>query len=129
MKKFRVTVNGNTYEVDVEELSGVASSQSVVTSAPVAPVTPVAAKAPVAAPKKATPASAGANKVVAPMPGKILDIKVSEGQSVSKGTVLAILEAMKMENEIVAPANGTVAGVHVSKGQGVESGDLLISLN
>lgn len=120
MRNFRVTVNGNTYEVGVEELSGGASVVGTPVATPVA--TPAAAPA---APAGAT----GAKKVNAPMPGKILDIKVSEGDAVNKGDVLAILEAMKMENEVVASEGGTVAGVHVSKGQSVESGDVIVSLN
>jgi biotin carboxyl carrier protein len=119
MRKFRVTVNGNTYEVDVEELGGGTSAPVSSTPAPVAP----AAAAP------APTASAGAAKVVAPMPGKIIDVKVSVGQSVNKGDVLAILEAMKMENEVIAAESGTVAGIHVNKGQSVESGDVIVSLN
>ena len=67
-------------------------------------------------------------KINAPMPGTILDVKVSAGDAVKSGDVLAILEAMKMENEIMAPSDGTVAGVHVKKGDSVNSGDLLVSL-
>ena len=124
MKKFRVTVNGNTYEVDVEEIGTGASS---VVSAPSVPVQ----QAPQAAPKApaAAPVSAGGVKVVAPMPGKIIDVKVSQGQQVNKGDIVAILEAMKMENEVVAPESGTVASINVNKGQAIESGDVIVTLN
>lgn len=125
MKKFQVTVNGNTYEVEVEELGG---AFTPVAAAPVA-AAPVAA-APKAAPKApAAPAAAGSTKVVAPMPGKIVDVKVSVGQSVKEGEVVAILEAMKMENEVVAPSAGTVASVNVTAGNAVETNDVIVTLN
>lgn len=134
MRKFVINVNGNQYEVEVEEVGG--GSQPVTYTAPAAPVAaPAAAPAPkAAAPKPAAPAPAasgpaGAVKVSAPMPGTILDIKVNPGDAVKKGAVLMILEAMKMENEIVAPQDGTVASINTSKGASVNSGDLLISLN
>lgn len=73
--------------------------------------------------------AAGAETIAAPMPGNIMDVKVTAGQSVTKGQVLVILEAMKMENEIMAPRDGVVAGVHVNKGESVDSGKVLISLN
>lgn len=125
MKRLKITVNGIAYDVQVEDADG---------SAPVAVSAPVAAPAPAAAPK-AAPAlaaaaapAAGAEVVSAPMPGNILDIKVKAGDSVKKGDVLLILEAMKMENEIMAPRDGSVAGVHVNKGDSVESGKALVSL-
>ena len=111
MKYFNITVNGVAYNVTVEE--------SAAGAAPVA--APVAAPAPAAA--------AGAVQVNSPMPGNILDVKVSAGQAVQAGDVLVILEAMKMENEIVAPQDGTVASVSVKKGDTVNSGDLLVSMN
>lgn len=125
MKKFQVTVNGNTYEVEVEELGGAFT--------PVAAPAPVAS-APVAAPKvapapAAAPVAAGSTKVVAPMPGKIVDVKVSVGQSVKEGEVVAILEAMKMENEVVAPSAGTVASINVTAGNAVETNDVIVTLN
>ena len=103
MKKYKVNVNGSVYEVEIELIDGAA--------APAAP-------APAAAP-------AGGEKVCAPMPGTILDVKVQNGASVKKGDVLFILEAMKMENEIMAPCSGTIASVNTSKGSAVESGTLL----
>ncbi len=110
MKKYKVNVNGTVYEVELEDISG-----SAVAAAPAAPV----AAAPVAA------APAGGEQVVAPMPGNILAVNVKDGDSVKKGQVLMILEAMKMENEIMCPCDGKVASVSVAKGATVESGALL----
>ena len=116
MKKYRVTVNGTVYEVELEELTG---------SAPVS-----APAAPAAAPAPAAPAApAAGEQICAPMPGNILDVKVAAGASVKAGDVLVILEAMKMENEIVAPQDGTVASINVNKGDTVNSGDVLVSMN
>ena len=138
MRKFAITVNGNTYEVEVEEIGGAPVYAAAPVAAPVAAPAPVAAApaaapkaaAPAAAPKAAAPAgAAGANKVNAPMPGTILDVKVSVGQAVKNGQVLCILEAMKMENEIAAPCDGVVASINVTKGATVNTGDLLLSLN
>ena len=115
MKKYRVTVNGTVYEVELEELTGAAP-------APVsAPAASAAAPAPAAAP-------AAGEQITAPMPGTILAVNVSAGQTVKKGEVLMILEAMKMENEIMCPRDGVVASVHISKGSAVESGALLCVL-
>ena len=122
MKKYNITVNGNTYEVLVEEAD---ASTPVTYSAPVA--APVAA--PKAAPKAAAPVAGGAVKVSAPMPGTILAVKVSAGQQVKKGDVICVLEAMKMENDIPAPCDGVVASVNTSKGATVNSGDLLATIN
>ncbi len=123
MKNYRITVNGNVYDVTVEETGSTASAP--VMAAPAA--MPVAAPAPKAAP--AASSGAGAIKVVSPMPGKILAVKTSVGASVKKGDVLMILEAMKMENEIVAPQDGTVASIDTSEGSSVEAGTVLASLN
>lgn len=124
MKNYTITVNGTAYNVTVEE----GTSSAPVAAAPAAPATP-AAPAPKAAPAPAAPAAAGAVSVDAPMPGNILDVKVSNGASVKSGDVLVILEAMKMENEIVAPQDGTVASINVRKGDTVEAGQTLVSLN
>lgn len=127
MKQYNITVNGKTYEVAVEEIGGAPSAP--VFSAPAAPraAAPRAAAAP--APKAApVTAPAGGEMVSAPMPGTILDIKVTEGQAVKAGDILLILEAMKMENEIVAPVDATVKAIHTSKGTSVSSGDALITL-
>lgn len=130
MRKFVINVNGNSYEVEVEEVTeggAVISSPVPRVQAPAAAAPKAASAKPAAsAPKKAAPA--GAVAVSAPMPGTILDIKVSEGQAVKKGDILMILEAMKMENEIVAPQDGTVAAIQVDKGASVNTGDALVSL-
>lgn len=130
MRKFNITVNGTTYEVDVEEVGGVVTSAPVQASAPVvvAPA-PAPAATPAPAPKPASPAPAGAKSVVAPMPGTIVSVKVSQGQAVTKDTVVAILEAMKMENEIFAGVDGTVAGISVAAGQSINTGDTIVSIN
>lgn len=124
MKTYRITVNGTAYDVVVEEVENGAAP------APVAAPVKKAAPAPAAAPaKKAAPANAGGIKVVAPMPGKILDVKAAAGASVKRGEVVMILEAMKMENEIVAPEDGVIASIEVSAGASVEAGDVLATLN
>ena len=122
MKKYNITVNGTTYEVIVEEV-GASSSHAPAYTAPVTPV----ATAPVT--KSSAVSGAGANKVVAPMPGTILDMKVSVGQAVKKGDVLCVLEAMKMENDIPAPCDGVVVSVNVQKGATVAVNDIIVSLN
>ena len=121
MKKYNITVNGTTYEVIVEEAGSVAS-------APISPVYSAPAKTTATSTKNATPAPAGGNKVTAPMPGTILDIKVTPGQSVKKGDVVCVLEAMKMENDIPAPCDGVVSSINVQKGASVAVNEVLISL-
>ena len=114
MKKYRVNVNGTAYEVEIEEMTG----------APAA--APVAAPAAAAAP---TPAAGGAGESInAPMPGNILAVNVVAADTVKKGQVLMVLEAMKMENEIMAPRDGKVTAVAVAKGAAVESGALLCTI-
>ncbi len=123
MKNYRITVNGNVYDVEVEELGTGAATQTAA---------PKAAPKAVAAPKAATPAATGSEgtvKVNSPMPGKILSVKASVGQAVKRGEVIMILEAMKMENEIVAPSDGTIASINVNEGASVEAGSVLASLN
>lgn len=132
MKKFLIKVNGNQYEVEVEEVRAEDSAVSaeVKTQAPPQPAqAPAAAPAPAPAPKKDTAVPAGASTITAPMPGTILKVNVNTGDRVKKGQVLLILEAMKMENEIVAASDGTVASVNVTKGASVNAGDVLVSLN
>ena len=128
MRKFMITVNGKSYEVCAEEIKDGAAMPVM----PVAPISaPVAAPAaPAAAPAapKAAPAPAGAEVVSAPMPGTILQVKVSAGQAVKEGDILFILEAMKMENEILAPKSGTVATVSATKGASVKAGDALCAI-
>ncbi len=122
MKSYTITVNGNVYDVTVEENGAAAAAAPK--AAPKA--------APAAAPKAAPKAAAGAQgsiSVSAPMPGKILGVKASVGQAVKKGEVLLILEAMKMENEIVAPEDGTVASINVAVGDSVEAGATIATLN
>lgn len=122
MKNYTITVNGNVYEVTVEEG---ASTGAAPVARPAAPAAPKAA-----APKAAAPAGTqGSVAVAAPMPGKILGVKASVGQAVKKGDVMLVLEAMKMENEIVAPSDGTVASINVSVGDSVEAGATLATLN
>ena len=121
MKKYNITVNGTTYEVIVEEAD--VSSHTPAYSAPVAPA------ATSTTPKAAPTVSYGANKVSSPMPGTILDVKVSVGQSVKKGDIVCVLEAMKMENDIPAPCDGVVTSVNVQKGATVAANDILVSLN
>ena len=112
MKKYRVTVNGTAYEIELEELTGAAPAPAAAATAP-AP-----APAPAAAP-------AGGEQVTSPMPGTILSINVAAGDAVKRGQVLMVLEAMKMENEIMCPCDGKIASVNTSKGASVESGTLL----
>ena len=119
MKNYTITVNGNVYDVTVEEGTG--------NGAPAAKAAASKA-APKAAPKAAAGAQ-GAVKVNAPMPGKILKVNAAAGAAVKKGDVLVVLEAMKMENEICAPQDGTVATVECAAGDSVESGKVLVSMN
>ena len=111
MKKYKVNVNGTSYEVEIELVSETQSAKN--------------AQAPaVQAPK----AAGEGEKVTSPMPGTILDVKVKTGDSVKKGQVLVVLEAMKMENEIMAGVDGTVTSVAVSKGASVGTGDMLLTI-
>ena len=123
MKNYTITVNGNVYNVTVEE--GVTSGAPV--AAPVA--APKAAPAPAAAPAAPKSAGAGSVKVNAPMPGKVVAVKANAGDTVKKGQVILVLEAMKMENDIVAPADGTVASIDTAVGSAVEAGETLATLN
>ena len=127
--KYKVTLDGRTYEVEVEHGEAVLLDEYEAV-APAAAPAPVAAApaAPAAAPAAAAaPAvTAAGETVAAPMPGTIVDVKVSAGQAVKSGDVLVVLEAMKMENEVMAPRDGTVAQVVTQKGAKVETGTPLI---
>ena len=125
IKKFNVKVNGNSYEVEVEEIK---DGVQPVAPAVQRPAEAPAPAAPVAAAPKAAPAVAvaGAGTVSAPMPGTVLDIMVKEGDVVKSGQVCVILEAMKMENELPAPCDGTVKSVNVTKGASVNTADVLV---
>ena len=127
MRKFNITVNGKTYEVDVEEIGGVPTAAPVA-AAPVAAAAPAAAPAP-AAKKPAAAPVAGATIVKAPMPGTVGSVKVKAGDAVKSDTVVAVLEAMKMENEIFAGVDGTVAAINANAGDSVNTGDAIVSIN
>ncbi|WP_288271377.1 biotin/lipoyl-containing protein [uncultured Mitsuokella sp.] len=122
MKNYTITVNGNVYDVTVEEGGAGAAAPAAAPKA-----------APKAAPaKKAAPKASGAEgavKITSPMPGKILAVKAKAGDAVKRGQVVLTLEAMKMENDIVAPQDGTIATVSVEAGQSVESGAVLATMN
>ncbi|MBQ3727075.1 MAG: biotin/lipoyl-binding protein [Selenomonadaceae bacterium] len=128
-KKFNVTVNGTTYEVEVEEVKAAGGAPKA------APAPKAAAPAPAPAPKAAAPAAApkvaagaGEHSVDAPMPGKVIKLVAAEGAAVKAGDVLLILEAMKMQNEITADADGTVKKFNVAAGQSVKAHESLVIL-
>lgn len=130
--RYVVTINNTNYEVEVDKgQAGVMSTKQISAEAHVAAVQAQAPStahtaAPVRQAAKSVPVgAAGGQTVKAPMPGTILDVKVSAGMKIKKGAVLLILEAMKMENEIVAPADGTVVQIQAAKGASVNAGDLL----
>lgn len=127
MSKYRITVDGKTYEMDVELIgnNGAAIQPVKVESKPVA-AAPKAA--PAAAPSAAKPVNAGSGSVTAPMPGTILKVNKAEGDSVKSGEVVLVLEAMKMENEITAPADGVIASLSLAAGSTVAGGDLLFEV-
>ena len=144
--KYVATLNGKKYEVEIERVDEyrpldrgaqvsapapilAAAPAPKAAPAPAAAPAPKAAPAPAPAPAPAAAPSAGGQTVEAPMPGKILDIKVKVGDAVSYGQCVIVMEAMKMETEIVAPAAGTVAAINVSTGDSVETGAVLVTLN
>lgn len=136
MKKYKITVEGKTYEVEVEEMGKgavvpLSAASSKPTPAPSASETkPASATSDTKEQSKPAVASADSipgEKLPAPMPGTILSVSVSAGQSVKKGEVLLVLEAMKMENEIVAHKDGVINGVFVQKGSSVNAGDPLVA--
>ena len=128
--KYKVTLNGRVYEVEVEYAEALLLSEyeTYAPAAPVAaPVAAPAAAAPAAPAAAAAPVVTGAGEAVnAPMPGTILKVNVTQGQAVKEGDVLCVLEAMKMENEIMAPKAGTITQVVTSKGASVNTGDALV---
>ena len=128
--KYKVTLNGRTYEVEVEAGKAMLLDEYEAIAPAPAAAAPVAAAPAAAAPAAAAPAApavTGAGEAVnAPMPGTILKVNVTAGQAVKAGTVLVVLEAMKMENEIMAPKDGTVTQVVVSKGSSVDTGAPLV---
>jgi glutaconyl-CoA decarboxylase len=137
MKNYKVTINGKTYDVGVEDADGGAEVKSVQVAAapkaaPAPAPAPTAAPAPKAAPAAAAApapkAAAGSGDVMAPLSGTVLSIAVTEGQQVKAGQVLVVFEAMKMENEIVSPIAGTVKKVHVQKGTVLETGMPVVSI-
>jgi biotin carboxyl carrier protein len=130
--KYIVTLNGKKYEVEVEKGNATAvylgKAEEVHKASEAAAAPAPAAAAPAAAPAApAAPAGAG-DPIKSPMPGTILDVRVTQGQSVKEGDILFILEAMKMENEIVAPKNGTITSVTVTKGASIQTDQILATL-
>ena len=127
MKRYTITVNGTAYEVTVEENGNAAAP--VAAAAPKA-AAPAPKAAPAAAPKAAAPAAgAGSVKVSAAVPGKVVKIVASVGQSVKAGDSVVIVESMKMEIPVVAPQDGTIASIDVAEGAAVENGDTLATMN
>ena len=127
--KYKVTLNGKTYEIEVEAGKAMCLAEYEAIAPAAAPAAAPVAAAPAAAPAApAAPAMtvSGGESVNAPMPGTILKVNVQNGQAVKEGDVLVILEAMKMENEIMAPKSGTVAQVVATKGASVNTGDVLV---
>ena len=131
--KYKVKLNKKIFEVEVEKGEAILLDEySAIDAQPAPVVAPVAtAAAPVATPVAtpvASPASGGANTVSSPLPGTVVDVKISVGQAVKKGDVVVVLEAMKMENEINASKDGKITNVYVSKGSKVEQGSPLFDI-
>ena len=127
--RYKITLNGRTYEVEVEQDSAmVVDEYEACAPAPAAPAAPAApvAQAAAPAPAAASVVTGNGETVEAPMPGSIVNVLVKVGQKVNAGDVLVIIEAMKMENEIMAPKNGTITQVVAQQGAKVETGSPLI---
>ena len=127
MKRYNITVNGQSYDVAVEEIGGhpPAPAAAAYSAAPAEPAQAAAEPAAAASVPAGVP---GATTIKAPMPGTVLSFCVSQGQAVKRGDVVLILEAMKMENEIVASFDGTIAAFRAAVGAAVNTGDPLIDL-
>ena len=136
-KQYRITVDGTTYQVEVEELGAGAAAAAAPAPAPASAPAPAPAPAPAAAAPAPTPAPAAApapapaaggagSPVTAPMPGKVLRVVVSVGAPVKNGDMVLVLEAMKMENEIFAPADGVVKEIRARDGDTVNTGDVMM---
>lgn len=121
MKRYNITVNGTVYDVAVEE-----ADNDAVSAAPAPAAVPKAAAKPAASKSSA---AAGSVKITAPMPGTIVDVKAKVGDPVKNGTVIAVLEAMKMENDVVADRDGIIASINVNKGDSVSTGSVIATLN
>ena len=125
MKNYTITVNGNVYDVVVEE--GASTGAVAAQKAPAAPKAPAAKAAP--APKAAPAGGAGSIKIEAGAAGKVFKLEKKVGDAVKKGDAVVIIEAMKMEIPVVAPEDGTVASIDVAVGDAVEAGAVLATLN
>lgn len=119
MKSYRITVNGNVYDVTVEEITGNEATAATQAHAPA--LQPVKTQQPVS--------NAGSVEIKSSVPGKIIAVKVSQGQAVKAGDTVVILESMKMEIPVVAPQDGTIASIAVSQGNEVENGAVLATMN
>ncbi|MDD5014252.1 MAG: biotin/lipoyl-binding protein [Atribacterota bacterium] len=134
MRKFKITVDGKVYEVEVEEVGenkssegATSASQPVVSKVKEEPIKPESTKVSNSpAPSKTPSAAVAGEEVAAPMPGKVLQLKVSEGDSVKDGDTLLILEAMKMENEIITNTSGSIKKINVAVNDMVDTGDILM---
>lgn len=142
MKTYKFKIGGNDYEVEIGKIEGKTADVTVngvsyqveMENAPAAPAAPVAAAPAAAAPAaQAAPAPAAqpageGKSVTSPLPGVIIEVSVKEGQAVKAGQKVAVLEAMKMENEIAAPADGVVTSIRVSKGDSLQEGDEIMKI-
>ena len=128
MSKYRITLEGKTYEMDVELIGANGACVQPVKAAQAPAAAPKAAPVVSSAPQASKPAEAGTGAVAAPMPGTILKVLKADGDQVKAGDVVLVLEAMKMENEITAPSDGTIASLSLSEGSTVAGGDLLFEV-